>query len=227
MSALVALGCKAYFAANVKIIMSVRHIGFLTVWLRVSAYNPEYAAFFFRKPLDKWPVMGIIIFTHPAFVRGRTMANSKRPDPKVAALRQEGSLNPHPETVTDPLFASSAFFDGRDVIQVKYEMVRRVRADGQTVSQAAAAFGFSRPSFYQAQAALDQEGLPGLLPRKRGPRSPHKLGAEVLEFLGGQLAQEPSLSSAELARRVGQQFGIQVHPRSVERALARQEKKRP
>ncbi|MBI2323172.1 MAG: helix-turn-helix domain containing protein [Chloroflexi bacterium] len=155
------------------------------------------------------------------------MAKSKRPDPKVAALRQEGSLNPHPESVSDPLFASSDFFDGRDLIQVKYEMVRRVRADGHAVSHAAAAFGFSRPSFYQAQAALGREGLPGLLPKKRGPRGPHKLGDEVMDFLGAQLAQEPSLGSAELARRVGRQFGLQVHPRSIERALARQEKKRP
>lgn len=155
------------------------------------------------------------------------MARSKRPDPKVGALRKEGSLNPHPEAVADPLFSESDFFDERDLVQVKYEMVRRVRADGQAISAAAAAFGFSRPSFYQAQAALEREGLPGLLPKKRGPRSAHKLGPDVMSFLAGLLEREPELGSAELARRLEQELGIQVHPRSIERARARQEKKRP
>ena len=74
------------------------------------------------------------------------MAKPKPPDPKPDALRLQGSLNPHPERVQDPLFAAADFFDARDLVQVKYEMVRRVRVDGQPVSRSAAAFGFSRPS---------------------------------------------------------------------------------
>lgn len=155
------------------------------------------------------------------------MAKKRSPDPKVDFLHRQGCLNPHPESVADPLFALSDFFDSRDLVQVKYEMVRRVRTDGQPVARCVMAFGFSRPSFYQAQAALDREGLPGLLPKKRGPRRSHKLGPQVMDFVLGQLSQEPSLSSSELARRVEQRFNLQVHPRSIERALARQEKKRP
>ncbi len=154
------------------------------------------------------------------------MAKSKAPDPKLDALRQQGSLNPHPQRVTDPLFASADFFDRRDLVQVKYEMVRRVRTDGHSVAQSAKAFGLSRPSFYQAQAALEREGLSGLLAKKRGPRRAHKLGTEVMGFVQALLSQEPTLSSAELAARVRQRFKLQVHSRSIERALVRQEKKR-
>jgi transposase len=153
------------------------------------------------------------------------MAKTKPSDPKIASLLQEGSLNPHPEEVADPLFASSDFFDSRDLVQVKYEMVRRVRIDGEPVSQSAAAFGFSRPSFYQAQAALEREGLPGLVPKKRGPRRAHKLGKEVMDFIQEQLSADSSLSASELTQQVQQRFEIQVHPRSVERALARHKKK--
>lgn len=71
-------------------------------------------------------------------------------DPKVKALRARRSLNPRPGMVRDERFAGSAFFDARDLVQVKYEMVRRVRVDGDAVSRSAAAFGFSRPSFYEA-----------------------------------------------------------------------------
>ena len=155
------------------------------------------------------------------------MAKTRTPDPKVDALRQQASLNPHPQRVTDLLFASADFFDSRDLIQVKYEMVRRVRAEGQSVAQSAKAFGLSRPSFYQAQAALQREGLSGLLAKKRGPRRSHKLGAEVMGFVQELLSQEPSLSSSALAARVRQRFKLQVHSRSIERALVRQEKKRP
>ena len=49
----------------------------------------------------------------------------RREDPKVEALRAERSLNPRPEAVADEAFASSEFLDARDLVQVKYEMVRR------------------------------------------------------------------------------------------------------
>ena len=96
-----------------------------------------------------------------------------REDPKVGALRAERSLNPHPESVTDDRFSASDFFDARDLVQVKYEMVRRVRVEGDAVSRTASAFGLSRPTFYEAAAALDAGGLPGLVPARPGPRRAH------------------------------------------------------
>jgi len=155
------------------------------------------------------------------------VTKTRAPDPKLDALRQHGSLHPHPQRVSDPLFAAVDFFDPRDLVQVKYEMLRRVSAEGHSVAQSAKACGLSRPSFYQAQAALQREGLAGLLAKKRGPRRAHKLGTEVMGFVRELLSQEPALSSAELVARVQQRFELQVHPRSIERALLRREKKRP
>ena len=150
----------------------------------------------------------------------------RTPDPKPEALRQRGSLNPHPARVADPLFQTSAFFDARDLVQVKYEMVRHVRVDGHAVSQSAAAFGFSRPSFYHAQERLDSGGLAALVPRKPGPRRAHKLDAEVMVFIEQLRSEDASLRLTDLADRVQKRFRRKVHPRSIERALARQEKKR-
>ena len=50
-------------------------------------------------------------------------------DSKGESLRQQGVLNPHPEKVAEPLFHGSEFFDPRDLVQVKYEMLRRVRVE--------------------------------------------------------------------------------------------------
>jgi transposase len=145
----------------------------------------------------------------------------RRPDPKEQALREARALNPHPEAVGDDQFASSEFLDARDLVQVRYEMVRRVRVEGETVSAAAADFGFSRPSWYAAAAALDEEGLPGLLRARPGPRRAHKLSSGIVQFLTETLQAEPDLRAPQLARRVEESFGVSVHPRSVERALER------
>jgi transposase len=153
------------------------------------------------------------------------MPKEPRPDPKLKALREQGCLNPRPQDVTDELFRSSDFFDARDQLQVKYEMLRRVENDGHSVTQASSAFGLSRPSFYQAQAVFRQAGLPGLAPRKRGPRRAHKLTAEVIEFLSQEQQRDPSLRGPALARLVQQRFQLAIHPRSIERGLAHSQKK--
>jgi transposase len=147
-------------------------------------------------------------------------------DAKRSLLRRQGVLHPHPEAVTAALFQDSGFFDPNDLIQVKYEMLRRVEAEPIPVSQAAHEAGLSRPSFYQAQAALQREGLAGLIPQKPGPHGAHKLTASVLEFLDRQRASRPDLKFAELARLVQEQLGVTVHPRTIERVLSRRQKKR-
>ena len=172
-----------------------------------------------KNMLDTRGICGINIFT--------SMAAPTRRDPKAAALRQHGTLNPRPEAVRDPLFVGGEFFDARDLVQVKYEMVRRVRVDGQAVSQSAKTFGFSRPVFYHARTALARAGLAGLVPQKPGPRRAHKLPPEVLAFLERARAADPALRAPALAQRVRARFGYAVHPRSIERAFARAEKKRP
>lgn len=150
------------------------------------------------------------------------MAN-RPPDPKAAEMARSRTLNPHPEAVRDEEFSSSAFFDARDLVQVKYEMVRKVETGNASVRAAADSFGLSRQTFYSAAAALADGGLAGLLPAKPGPRRAHKLTDEVLDYAAELLAADPQLGSSALADAVHQRFEVQVHPRSVERALARRE----
>src|SRR5215218_6037906 len=100
-------------------------------------------------------------------------------------------------------------------------MVRRVRVEGEAVSRSAAAFGFSRPSFYEAAAAVDAGGLAALVPARPGPRRAHKLTDEVVAFARGRLEAEPSLRAADLVDAIEERFGVRMHPRSVERALVR------
>src|SRR5260370_33073711 len=91
-------------------------------------------------------------------IQGGGMAR-RRDDPKEAALREARCLNPRPEAGADQAFtAGPEFFDARDLVQVKYEMGRRVPAEGEPVTAAAAAFGVSRPADYQAAAPVHPRG---------------------------------------------------------------------
>jgi transposase len=154
------------------------------------------------------------------------MSMTRKPDPKVAALTESGTANPHAEAVRDPAFVDSDFFDPRDLVQVKYEMLRRVRIERQSIAEAAAQFGLSRPTFYKAQADFERAGLVGLLPGKRGPRGAHKITEEVMGFIEQARAEDEGLDARVLAGRIARRFDRRVHRRTVERALARSKKKR-
>ena len=148
---------------------------------------------------------------------------SSKPD----RLRQTGLLNPHPERVRDSRFADSDFFDPRDSLQVRYEMVRLVRLDKLTLAKAAERFGVSLPTCFRAAKAFAQDGLQGLLPQRRGPRGPHKITPEILRFVDDYRALHGRTSSATLVALIEQRFGVGLHPRGLEKALARREIKPP
>jgi transposase len=154
------------------------------------------------------------------------MAKTPDVEPKTQALRQSGTLNPRPQDVRDELFREQEFFDARDLVQVKYEMLRRVSKDGHSISETAASFGLSRPSFYQAQAAFKTDGLAGLVPHKRGPKQGHKLTTDILQFLRKARGDDAALKATALAEMVQERFGTTIHPRTIERRLLRDQKKR-
>jgi transposase len=160
---------------------------------------------------------GIIICTH----YGKTMPVRNRGKPqKLEALREEGTLNPTPDGVHDPKFQENEFFDPHDIVQVKYEMLRRVSVQNASVSAATEEYGVSRPTFYQTKASFDKGGVAGLVPRKRGPRGPHKLQGQALAFLQQQLVAGEPVRARELAKLVRQKFDLNIHPRTIERAVA-------
>jgi len=136
---------------------------------------------------------------------------SKPKDGKEETLKEQGVLNPQPEKVLDELFLTSDFFDPRDLVQVKYEMLRKVAKDGYAVNRAAKLFGFSRPTFYQVKRAFEEEGLNGFLPRKKGPKSGHKIDREVIAYLEEELKTDPALRPKMLAEMVRDKFGYPVH----------------
>jgi hypothetical protein len=92
-------------------------------------------------------------------------ARDDRKRSKADALAEDGTLNPAPDKVGDPKFQEGGFFDPRDVVQVKYEMLRRVSVEKTSVTDVSDQYGVARPTFYQAKAAFDEAGIAGLVPQ--------------------------------------------------------------
>jgi len=154
------------------------------------------------------------------------MVKLKKPDQKSLELQRTGTLNPHPDSISDALFKENPFFDPKDLLQVRYEMLRRHSVEGVPIVDVATQFGISRPTVYQAQASFEQAGLSGLLPKHRGPKEGHKLSAEILEYVRSLRVSTPGLTTLACLQAVQEKFGITVHRRSLERALASKKKPR-
>jgi len=164
---------------------------------------------------------GIIIITYATSLRWGfgVPASNARKRSKAEALAEDGALNPAPEKVRDPKFGEDGFFDPRDIVQVKYEMLRRACVEKVSVTEVSDEYGVSRPTFYQAKADFEDGGIAALVPKKRGPRGPHKIQGEALAFLQTQLSPGEPIRARELARRVQKELGLDVHPRTIERAF--------
>ena len=158
--------------------------------------------------------------------RDARAAKSKTADQKTLELKRTGTLNSRPRSISDPLFKENSFFDPKDLLQVRYEMLRRHSVEGVSIVDVAARFGVSRPTVYQAQMAFRQAGLGGLIPKHRGPKEGHKLSPDVIEYVLTLRAADPRLTTIACIKAIQDRFGITVHRRSLERALTGKKKPR-
>jgi transposase len=205
---------KVNFAANVN--EKTPHVD-TPIWLLRAKLRNNAGLYTLQRCWTGIHSCGIIRYTY----YGKTMPMRNRGKPqKLEALREEGTLNPTPDGVHDPKFQENEFFDPHDIVQVKYEMLRRVSVENASVSAATEEYGVSRPTFYQTKASFDKGGVAGLVPRKRGPRGPHKLQGQALAFLQQQLVAGEPVRARALAKLVRQKFDLDIHPRTIERAVA-------
>jgi transposase len=209
--------CKVNFVVDVRIILSLS-VRFLPCGKRKKALKIKFDGIFGEFHLTNLFLYDIIYLTalHGLKRRCKMSKNSK-----AKLLNKKGCLNPKPQQVKDEIFEKYDFFDPRDLIQVKYEMIRKVKKEEWTVERASKIFGFSRPSFYDAQRAFESGGIPGLIPKKRGPRYPHKLTEDVIIYLEECIEQDHKLKPTELLSLLEERFDLVVDVRSIQRALAK------
>jgi transposase len=138
---------------------------------------------------------------------------------KEDALKKSNSFNHNHKKVTADIFRTAPFFDRKDIVQVKYEMVRAVSNAEGSITEISSDFGFSRKSYYQISKAFQGGGLCALVPKKTGPQKPHKLTPEASAFIDSYLADKPNAKPAELAAALEAKTGVSIHPRTIYRHL--------
>jgi transposase len=148
-----------------------------------------------------------------------------KPHPKRAFLEQARALHRHPGQVRAELFERDRFFDPLDKVQVKYEMLRAHAVERQSVVSVAEAFGFSRETYYVVLAAFRSHGVLGLVDGKSGRPGPLKLTDEAAQWVYGLHRDRPDLSGREIAERLAEELGVEVHRRTIERLLGAARKK--
>jgi len=139
------------------------------------------------------------------------------PATKHEEMRLNGSLNHRADTVTAEIFKNSLFFDAHDIVQVKYEMIRAVEKDQCEVSTTTTSFGFSRVSFYQIKKEFDENGIVGLIPKKRGPKGSRKLSDSDIDFARRLVDTH---TKAQIVFRLKEERGVEISKRTLERQLS-------
>ena len=132
-------------------------------------------------------------------------------------LRRNGSFNHRAATVRADIFTENPFFDAHDLMQVKYEMLRAVEQEGKDVSSTSGDFGFSRVSFYQIKKEFDENGVAGLMPRKRGPKGSRKITDDDVEYARALVG---AYTKAQIVAMLQSQRGVEISKRTLERKLA-------
>lgn len=139
--------------------------------------------------------------------------------PKRQFLEEAGALHRHPDRVRAKPFERHRFFDPLDKVQVKYEMLRAHAVDGHSVVLVAEEFGFSRETYYATLAAFEAGGVAWLADGKAGRPGPIKLKDEAAAWVWDLHRRRPRLSGREIAERLAEELGIEVHRRTIERLL--------
>jgi len=136
-------------------------------------------------------------------------------DPEL--LQRALCLHRSPESVKDERFTQqSDFFDTRDIVQVKYELLRRCEVDGCDVASTCPDFGFSRTTYYNVQQAFLSGGMPSLMGRPRGRPNPVKVTDFVLGYTIAEKAKNPKLTAKDMAAALDARFHVHLSERMVQ-----------
>jgi transposase len=159
-----------------------------------------------------------LVDTHGALVP--SLPHVKDHNRKRKSLKEAGLLHSNPEGVRDPLFKDHPeFFDPLDLLQVRYEMLRAHKVDGENIVAISDRYGVSRQTFYNLWEKFSKVGSAALLSGKPGPKGASKLTLKVVSFARQQLVREADLSGSEVASRIEAKFRLKVHKRTIEKLL--------
>ena len=143
---------------------------------------------------------------------------------KHEVLQKNGTYNKNFTKVKEQRFINDDFYDPRDLVQVKYEMLRAARETERSIDDIVGNYGFSRSGFYKIKSSFEKEGVSAFVPNKTGPQNARKLTKEHQQFIDSYLMDNPGTSSDSMAVILKVERGLEVSKRTIERYRRRQGK---
>lgn len=132
-------------------------------------------------------------------------------------LQRAHCIHPAPEKVHDKRFQEEdSFFDPKDIVQVKYELLRSCIVEASDVASTCVRFGFSRTTYYKVYEAFLHGGIPYLMGRPRGRPQPIKVNELVLGYLIAEKAMNPKLSASKMVTGVMNRYNVQISVRMIQ-----------
>ena len=138
---------------------------------------------------------------------------------KEDRLKASNTFNPDYDKISDPKFSIDSIMDPRDLLQVRYELVRSVEYDNTPITHAAEEYGVSERTARRYIQSMKAGGLSALIPGKSGPSGPSVLKQEVCDFIDAYVASHPRASGKKVCDAIAQSMNISVGQRTVERYL--------
>ena len=137
---------------------------------------------------------------------------------KIEFLKQEGLLNKNSDRIIHSEFTNNAvtFYD---LPQVKYEFLRNVRIEGESVTSVCKKFGFSREYFYKLERLFMERGYVSLLNSSMGRRPVLSLNQEIILYIVNKKNENPKISGEQLRKEIMNCYKVECSRRTVERLI--------
>ena len=124
------------------------------------------------------------------------------------------------DKVTEPRFLDSDLFDPKDLLQVRYEMVRSIKEGVITLDEVPSKYGVSAMTAKRCVSSLEKGGIIALVPERKGPKGPSSLDDESLRFIDSYIAEHPKASGRKVHDALEAEKHVGVSKRTVERYLS-------
>lgn len=140
---------------------------------------------------------------------------------KEERLKESNTYNPKCDKVTACDFIENEVMDSRDLLQVRYEIVRAIEYDNKPVKEICSEFGVSASTARRYVRNLKEGGLIALVPEQKGPSGPTKLSKDAADFIDTYLKNNPKASGGKVHNALENRLHPGISKRTVERYLSK------
>ena len=139
---------------------------------------------------------------------------------KEEHLRATQTFNTNYAKINDPIFQRSGIMDPRDLLLVRFELVRSLELDGKPIEEVCSQYGISPCTARRYVRDMKERGLIALVPEKRGPNGPSVMTDEIANYIDKYLTDHPKASAGKVYQSLVDAKKVTIGKRTVERYIS-------